>query len=295
MSPCLQRIARSYGPSDSPRHNEGVSPHVRLLAVAALPLLALALAGVVWAGLRSRPSAGSGSSTAALIAPRFSRPPPLAPRVLWSGSIPGPLDVTWRRAAADYAIALDELRAYPIVINFWASGCDPCGREAPELERAWRAQRGRVLLLGVNQNDSATDARAFIRRFGITYPGVRDFGDATAIRWGVGGGPVDVLRRRRRTRRGADDRAAASGGRCGAASPRRAREGSDAAWTPTCGHQRAGRGRCVRPPDRARAQPSLPARGSWSPSATRTGSPCSTRGRADMWSGASGGPPEHTT
>ena len=172
------------------RHNGRVSPRTRLIAAAGLPLLALALAGIVWAGLRSRPSAGAEPLAAPLIAPRFARPPRLALEPLTDGRVPRPLRVTWSRAVSDNEVALQELRRYPIVINFWASWCDPCRREAPELERTWRAERGRVLFLGVNQNDSAKDARAFIRRFGITYPSVREAGDATAIRWRVGGFPV---------------------------------------------------------------------------------------------------------
>lgn len=46
------------------------------------------------------------------------------------------------------------------------------------------------MFLGVNQNDARGDAVAFLRRFGITYPSLYEEGDATAIRWGVGGFPV---------------------------------------------------------------------------------------------------------
>ena len=36
-------------------------------------------------------------------------------------------------------VALDELRGRPMVLNFWASWCDPCRQEAPVLQRAWAA------------------------------------------------------------------------------------------------------------------------------------------------------------
>ncbi len=58
------------------------------------------------------------------------------------------------------------------------------------LERAWRRTRGRMLFLGIDQDDTRGDARALLRRFGVSYPSLRESGDATARRWGVGGFPV---------------------------------------------------------------------------------------------------------
>lgn len=167
-----------------------MSSRRRLWSLSVLGVLALAVVVVVWAGLRSRPSTTARASAATLVTPRFSRPPKLALGVLTAGSIPQPLRSRWTRAAADGEVALTELRGYPIVLNFWASWCAPCRREAPLLMRAWRAEHGRVLFLGVNQNDAADDARAFVRRFATSYPSVRESGDRTARRWGVGGFPV---------------------------------------------------------------------------------------------------------
>ena len=48
----------------------------------------------------------------------------------------------WQRAAADGRVSLDELRGTPLVVNFWASWCDPCRAEAKVLERG-RQERGR--------------------------------------------------------------------------------------------------------------------------------------------------------
>ncbi|MGB9799503.1 MAG: TlpA family protein disulfide reductase [Thermanaerothrix sp.] len=59
-----------------------------------------------------------------------------------------------------------------IVVNFWASWCKPCEQEAADLERAWQHYReGReVLFLGVDYVDTEPEARAFIEKFGLTYP-----------------------------------------------------------------------------------------------------------------------------
>ncbi|HEX8645833.1 MAG TPA: TlpA disulfide reductase family protein [Thermoleophilaceae bacterium] len=73
------------------------------------------------------------------------------------------------------ATSLEDLRGRVVVLNFWASWCEPCREEAPLLERWHRrmkAQGGTVL--GVDALDSTDDAREFVRRFGITYPNIRD-------------------------------------------------------------------------------------------------------------------------
>lgn len=93
-------------------------------------------------------------------------------------------------ALADGRVALKELRGTSVILNFWASWCIPCRVEAPRLERTWRDQRPRgVLMLGLNMQDLTGDARDFIREFHNTYPSIRDQSNGVAHRWGVTGLP----------------------------------------------------------------------------------------------------------
>ena len=94
----------------------------------------------------------------------------------------------WTRAAADGDVTLRELRGTPLVLNFWASWCDPCRAEAKRLERAWKRQSG-VQFLGLDVQDAREDARDFISQFGLTFPHVRDPGNDTQRAWGVTGLP----------------------------------------------------------------------------------------------------------
>jgi cytochrome c biogenesis protein CcmG/thiol:disulfide interchange protein DsbE len=96
----------------------------------------------------------------------------------------------WARAAADGDVSLRELRGTPLVLNFWASWCDPCRAEAKLLERTWKRQSSAdVLFLGLDAQDAREDARDFIAQFGLTFPHVRDPGNDTQRAWGVTGLP----------------------------------------------------------------------------------------------------------
>ena len=58
-----------------------------------------------------------------------------------------------------------------VVLNFWASWCKPCEQEAAELQQAWEfyEPRGDVVFLGADYVDTEPEARAYLKKFGITF------------------------------------------------------------------------------------------------------------------------------
>ena len=94
------------------------------------------------------------------------------------------------RLDAEQNLTLASLRGKAVVLNFWASWCHPCKEEAPHLERVWREQRSRgVVVLGLDSKDFRQDARRFVRRFDWSFPVVFDGKGDVSKRYGVTGYP----------------------------------------------------------------------------------------------------------
>ena len=89
-------------------------------------------------------------------------------------------------------LALDHLPARPYIVNFWASWCEPCQREAPRLAAAVAAMGGRVAFLGVDTQDDRDSALKFLQRFGLDYPQLIDPNGDVLYRLPAPGLPVTI-------------------------------------------------------------------------------------------------------
>jgi cytochrome c biogenesis protein CcmG, thiol:disulfide interchange protein DsbE len=98
-------------------------------------------------------------------------------------------DFTLSRLDKEGTLRLSSLRGKAVVLNFWASWCFPCKKEAPALEAAAKKWGGRVVVVGVDVNDFASDARGFMRKHGITYAVVHDNENETTPKYGLTGLP----------------------------------------------------------------------------------------------------------
>jgi len=116
---------------------------------------------------------------------------PLAPDfeldVIWPHAETWPAEL--RSGLSDGELSLRELRGYPVVMNFWASWCEPCKAEAPRLTSSAEAHAGEVVFLGVDVQDFKSDARRFLERYETNYVSVRDGGGRLYSEYGLTGLP----------------------------------------------------------------------------------------------------------
>jgi thiol-disulfide isomerase/thioredoxin len=54
-------------------------------------------------------------------------------------------------------------------MNLWATWCPPCRDEMPALQRFARENAGKVVVLGVDEGESAAAAAAFAKERGVTF------------------------------------------------------------------------------------------------------------------------------
>ncbi|HWE32751.1 MAG TPA: TlpA disulfide reductase family protein [Solirubrobacteraceae bacterium] len=76
--------------------------------------------------------------------------------------------------AQAFKARLAQLRGYPVVVNLWASWCEPCQSEFPVYQRVSVAFGRRVAFLGIDGKDQNAAARSFLHRFPVSYPSYTD-------------------------------------------------------------------------------------------------------------------------
>jgi cytochrome c biogenesis protein CcmG/thiol:disulfide interchange protein DsbE len=85
---------------------------------------------------------------------------------------------------------LSQLRGKVVILNVFASWCDPCKAEAPILEQEQKQlARHNATILGVTYLDNSSDSEQFVRQQHITYPVVRDVSGNFVRSFGTTGVP----------------------------------------------------------------------------------------------------------
>jgi len=92
--------------------------------------------------------------------------------------------------------SLTDHRDKLVVLNFWATWCQPCTVEMPSLEALWRRYRDRgLIVVGVCVDRGAPKAllEPYVRNLKLTFPILLDPDSKTSDRWRVTALPATFL------------------------------------------------------------------------------------------------------
>lgn len=81
---------------------------------------------------------------------------------------------------------LGSLKGKPVVLNFWATYCEPCAAEMPALQRQadrWTAEG--VHVIGMNLAENAVTVQGFLREYNLRFPIYMDKDESIRKAYGV--------------------------------------------------------------------------------------------------------------
>jgi peroxiredoxin len=95
---------------------------------------------------------------------------------------------------SDRPIVLSELRGRVVLVNFWATWCQPCENEMPAMERLYQRLRPAGFeLLAISVGEDPSVVRSFRDRLGVTFPILLDSDKRVATAWQTFAFPESLL------------------------------------------------------------------------------------------------------
>jgi cytochrome c biogenesis protein CcmG/thiol:disulfide interchange protein DsbE len=154
-------------------------PGIRPKAMRSFLMPVLVLGAITLAACGDRDGRSSVTPKGAPRVPTAGVPAPLARNIKQANRIlDGPGDLL--------EVKLDSLRGFPVVVNQWASWCEPCRFEFPFFSSAARRHRSEIAFLGIDMRDNKEDGKRFLEELPVPFPSIFD-PDAEYIR-SIGGG-----------------------------------------------------------------------------------------------------------
>lgn len=62
------------------------------------------------------------------------------------------------------------MKAKVVIVDFWASWCEPCKIELPALNALHKKFKGKVMIVGINVDDDINEAKSFLKEHGVSFP-----------------------------------------------------------------------------------------------------------------------------
>lgn len=91
-------------------------------------------------------------------------------------------------------VHLADYQGKVLLLTFWATWCEPCKKELPEIEAAYEKHKGEgFAVLGVNFGEKREEAEAFAKKMGLSFPSLFDRKINIAERYGVVSLPVSFF------------------------------------------------------------------------------------------------------
>lgn len=162
--------------SDSPNAGDGIARPVSRFNTRSLVrrvvypiVVVLAIVGVIW-WLENR--GGDSVSTTGVEYGAREIDPSLVPDGYKVGTDAGQVAPDFELETLDGGEAwLTDFRGHPVVLNFWATWCQPCRQEMPQLVNAYAANKDNgLVIIGLNLQEGRDLIKPFAEDFGIDYP-----------------------------------------------------------------------------------------------------------------------------
>ena len=109
-----------------------------------------------------------------------------------AGAVPDPAAPSFSLPVLGHSgqqVSLSEYAGRPLIVNFFASWCEPCQQETPLLARFYRTEHAKVAIVGLDENDALGSAMSFTKQEGVGYPVGFDPEVTAASAYGVAGLP----------------------------------------------------------------------------------------------------------
>lgn len=87
-------------------------------------------------------------------------------------------------------VGLEQYAGRVVLLDFWATWCEPCKQSFPRYQELFERHAGRVVVLGISEDEEAIGIDGFRAETGVTFPLVWDGDKAVAEQYRIKGMPT---------------------------------------------------------------------------------------------------------